>query len=226
MHHLYQINSVSLVDYMNNNGYSATVIKNNLWKYHYFITYLLHKRRYTMYSNDYVRVSVEQLNKVLGKTDVAGKTERWIDIIREDLKSWDIIRYHYELKIAETGLKYKISFVKLLDEVIADGWKQWQPQTINNKMLKAMENNRKPNYEHLTGMYVNIPRSLATVTVDYEAAKDYILAQRGKALPDQLNGWFMETNRTVNDAMISSWLMAIKSIRDGYYPVTVEFKNV
>ena len=214
---LYQLNGIDFAQLLQQEGNSKTYISNNLWKYYYFLTYLLNKRRYTTLKDGWVKVSVRRLKRELKNSAMGGKNRWFIDRIRSDFKRWNIILRQCQYKTLEDGTLTCISKAKIRNEALALGWREWTP---NKKVIISTS---KP---ALTGVYAQIQRSLSLLSIEKEADSfaDKALAEK-MPLPDKLNGWFMETDRHVNQEVWSYWKSSIKKIRNGYYEVHVQYQN-
>ena len=216
MHALYKIKGIDFSTNLINDGNSATYIKNNLWKYHYVLTYLLHKRRHTTYKDNWVRVSVGRLRKELRHSKMAGKNCWFVDRIRKDFAHWGIILKKYKDIPGENGKNHRTSLAKIKDEIIALGWQEWAPNTV---FLWP----QSP--QILTGVYASIQRSLGLLSIDYEGARDFTSWARSTrlALPDKLRGSIVETNRVVNYEVWSSWNESISLVQQCLCEVTVQY---
>lgn len=216
MHTLYRISGIDFSSYLINDGNSTTYIKNNLWKYHYVLTYLLHKRRHTTYKDSWVKVSVGRLRKELRHSKMAGKNSWFIDRVRNDFVRWGIILRKYKKITGEQNKIYRISLAKVKDEIIALGWKEWLPNAV-------FEWPQSP--QILTGVYTNIQRSLKLLSIDHEGAHDFTNWARSTrlALPDKLRGSIVETNRVVNYEVWSSWHESIKLVEQCSCEVQVQY---
>ncbi|MBU6122602.1 hypothetical protein [Hymenobacter siberiensis] len=216
MHTLYQINTISFQTLLEKDGNSPTYIKNNIWKYYYVLTYVLNKRRYTTLKSGWVKVSTQRLKHELGNSKMAGKNCWFVDRIRKDLKRWNIILSKYKNNVGSNGTRTRTSLAKVLDEVALRGWSEWVPnRAITLKQTSAP----------ITGVYASIRRSLSLVNIDFPAALGYAEDAKaaGMSLPNKLRGWWLETNRVVNEEVHSSWTSAINAIQRGQYEVHVEF---
>lgn len=216
MHRLYKLSAIDINQLLQDTGYSKTYIKNNEYKYHYILTKILDKRRFTTLPDGWVKLNMEGLTKVLGLSKIEGKMMRFPNRIIKDLKEWKIIKYKVVKEKLGDVIVRKSSRAKILDEVIANGYSKWVP----NREIPVKEKSTV-----LTGVYAKMQRSLSMVTVDAVEAKKYALKakQTRMSLPDKLNGYFLETNRYVNEDVYSSWLMSIEMITDGNYWVYPEF---
>lgn len=216
MHTLYKINSICFHELLEKDENSVTYIKNNLWKYHYVLTYILNKRRYTTLKDGWVKVSTQRLKRELGNSKMAGKNCWFVDRIRKDLKRWNIILSKYRNNIGCNGTQTRTSLAKVLDEVALHGWSEWIP----NRVITLKQTSAP-----LSGVYASIYRSLALVTIDSSAALGFADAAKaaGMSLPNKLCGWWLKTNRVVNEEVHSSWTSAISAIQRGQYEVHVEF---
>lgn len=219
----YQLNSICLTSKLKEEGrYNQAFLKKNTWKYYWYLTKLLNKRRFTPYADGYVRLNTAAARKILGNSKhprttkgQPGKSFQFADLIRCDLKRWGIIKARYQKKTGTDGAEYRILLVKVLDEHCAGGWRRWQPD--HEIALRSTG-------EALTGVYARIQRSLSLVTVDYPAACRYVQdAFEGReALPDKLVGWRWEKNRFVNEHVRSSWRMSLDYIHEGDWHVKVD----
>jgi len=197
---------------MEGEGYKATFIRKNQWKYHYFLTKVLHRRRYTLYADKYCRLSIERLRQQLGSSTQNGRSFRFVDRIRKDLRKWDIIRYRYVNQVQESGGIVRTSLTKILDEITEPGYSKWQP----NIEIPFKGTDDKP-----IGITAQILRSLSLLHVDYDAAiafADQALKER-RELPARLEGWRLNTNRYVNKDVYSAWVMSLDAIAEGRFRV-------
>jgi hypothetical protein len=215
---LYQIQGISLKRVLEINDYSPVYIRNNEWKYHFVITKILNKRRYSTLPNGWVRINIEYLRQFLGGSSDKNGSFRFIDRIRKDLKQWGLIKTKYKTATAANGSKIKLVFAKVLDEYTVRGWRKWTP----NKAIKPPMTKTK-----LTGIYAKIQHSLSLLSIDYKGALAFadLAKQTGMKLPAKQTGWKPKKYRVVDEAVYSSWLMAIDLIKSGVYTVKVEFKT-
>lgn len=215
--YLYQINNVKLKELLEIN-YSQLYAKNNEWKYHYVITKILNKRKFTTLPSLWVKLNIEGLRKELGKSSLNGIGFRFIDRIRNDLKTWGLIMMKYTKEITPEGQIRKQCLVKIKEEYTALGWRRWQL----NKAVKVKTTENK-----LTGIYARLQRSLSLLSINYNAANvfasDALAAQM--KLPNKLRGYIMQTNRIVDEDVYSSWCMSIDLIKAGIYSLRVEFND-
>lgn len=217
MHLLYEINGISFEELLKKDNNSKTYIKNNLNKYYYFLTYLLHKRRHSAIRDGWVKLNITKLKKLLGNSKMNGKNCHFIDRIRKDLKRWGIIKSKYRKNILGETIT-RTSFAKIVDEVYKLGYKEH----ISPYELKLWKYEEK-----LTGVYAQIQRSLSHLTIEEKEATefaDYAFRTKMK-LPAKLNGWIMNTDRRVDEDVWRSWKASIQQIVIGHYEVTVQHRT-
>jgi len=215
MHVLYELNDISFTKLLETDNNSKTYINNNLWKYHYVLTYLLHKRRYTTLKDGWVKVSVKKLKRVLGNSKMKGKNRWFIDRIRQDFKRWNIILTKYKKNVYDNGIT-KTAMAKIKDERIATGWQEWTP----NKEINLRQFDQP-----LTGVYANMQRSLSRLTIDYSQAIAFAqhAFDTSMKLPDKLEGWRVNRDRFVNWDVFTSWKSSIKQIQQGHFEIHVQY---
>lgn len=215
MHLLYEVNGKSFEELLKKDGNSRTYIKNNLWKYHYVLTYLLNKRRHSTLKNGWVRVSVQKLKRELGNSKMKGKNCWFIDRIRKDLKCWNLILTKYRKNKYDEENITRTALAKVTDETIANRWQKWTP----NKEINLRQFDQP-----LTGVYADMQRSLSRLSIDHEKAMAFAqhAFDTSMKLPDKLEGWVVNRNRFVNWDVFSSWKSSISQIREGQFEIHVQ----
>jgi|GEM_PF-3766440 len=225
MHTLYQLNGFCFEAKLQAEGrHSRTVLKNNTWKYYWFLTEILQKQGATHYADGYVRFDAGAARKLLGNSKLRpsvkgqpGEPFHFVDLIRKDLKRWGIIKARYSKKRRTDGSEYWILLVKVLDEWQAGGWRTWQQ---GQKMASQATSSRLP------GVYGNIERSLSLVTIEHDEALRHVqLAyNRRERLPAKRKSdrWRWKRYRYVDDFVSSSWRMSINNVHEGNWNVKVD----
>ncbi|WP_045688157.1 hypothetical protein [Hymenobacter sp. AT01-02] len=204
---LYQLNGICLKALLESR-YTPVFTKKNLWKYHYFLTNILHKRRETTLPKGWVVLNVKKLRKALGNSKLQGKSFQFVDKIREDLYEWKILLYKYTITTHE-GLVRKKSLAKIKDEVLAMGWKQWVPNLHFKLPAPAKDNTTQ-------GVYQQIKKSLKHLRLDAGAALDFCdtALQIRLKVKSKMEGWMLNQDRRVNTEIHSSWITAVDALQD------------
>lgn len=160
-------------------------------------------------------MDVKQLRKILGNSKLHGRPFQFVDRIREDLAGWGLLKYKYTQQRTEDGEIRNKAQAKLLDEVLEQGWKQWEP---NVKLPNPVPDAESESVDDkpLPGVYAKLKTSLGLLRLDYEGAKAFALQalQNRMKIRSKTKGWKQDKNRHMTLKIYSCWLTTLDALQD------------
>ena len=205
MKKLYKLNGLDLDQMLLNAGMSERWIDRHKVKYEMFITKLLFKTIFNP-GKKYKRLSMEEMRSKLGKVRIDGQLKWLVYVIRDHLKSENVILSY----TSQLEKKTKGSFFKFSDEILEEGWSK------SDTVINADLTNRMDKVVEYSGVYSKIQSVIMKIDLDFEAAKTFLdeaLLLKMKIKSKKMKGVYVK--RKMNKRIYSHWLMALEVIKYG-----------
>lgn len=195
---------------------SRTFIRNNLWKYEFFLTKLVNRLWTRSHGvSGWQHINSDYLFRKLSKMMVDGKQQKAHLIIKEDLRQWGVILHHTEY-YTENGQVRKKPLYKINDELLNSA--TWHE---SNTECPVEDDEYIQEFD---GIYAQIHSALSRIEIDRQAAVDYCI----RVFTEKINirsvkkNFVWHTNRKMDAAVYHSWLASVDAINDGRVNMTVD----
>lgn len=207
--------------------YKPNYVKKQLWKYHHLFSLVLDKIEArgcdTTRVSAFVSISMGELDRALGNTEINKVSVRCPKRILDDLVEWGVVlREHLNKHKELGGGMYQHSTqvrVKIKDEVMEQGFTEWVASAaVKPSPLTGFAKQ----YKVLTGIYKQLEDNLALIEFDAVGARAFALQcykQRFR-LRDKRRGNILVRDRVLTYSLYQGWLRTITSMERRHYRAT------